>query len=525
MDLVKLGNLGASGYYSPPTMNRPSYGDNAPIVALATPPGESALALIRCSGAGTLELLAHAFSRPQNLRSTPGNTILHGWIVDQEGEKIDDVLLSVYRAPRSYTGEEGADISCHGGPATVKATLETLETVGFRMALPGEFTFRAFMNGKLDLTRSESVMDLVAAKTDEGRRHALGRLQGQLAEEIGRIKDLLIRALAAAELFLDYSEDDGVSGIASEALDDEAAGRMPDRTLVQSALAALEVLAAGYGVEKLYRDGALVAIAGPPNAGKSSLFNRLLKEERSIVTDIPGTTRDWIESWIAIKGIPIRLVDTAGLRTTDDPVEIIGVERSRSVLQDADLVVYVLDGEQGPGEEDLRYLAEARAERRAGIDIQPIVAWNKCDLGQPPINLEALGLTGIIPVSALTGAGIGELADRIAGGLTARAAGAAETVGTAGQGIGGPAPQAEGQGAPFKEGRSRPGVASERQKKCLDRAIQAVGEALSLADRSMPLDLIAPELREAVGALGEITGEVSTADILEAMFSRFCVGK
>ena len=293
-------------------MPKPFYGDEAPIAALATPPGESALALIRGSGPGSLALLSRVFSRPAALRAAAGNSVLHGWLRRPRNagwELIDEVLVSVYRAPKSYTGEEGADITCHGGTATIRAVLETLHIAGFRESLPGEFSFRAFMNGKIDLTRSESVMELVRAKTDTGREHALDRLAGRLQGEITALSRRLVEALAETELHLDYDEEElGLSGQG-----------LPGRELVEDVLGGLRKLAGAWPGERLYQEGALAVIAGRPNAGKSSLFNALLGEDRSIVTSAPGTTRDWIEALINVRGIPLRLVDTAGLRRAGEP--------------------------------------------------------------------------------------------------------------------------------------------------------------------------------------------------------------
>jgi tRNA modification GTPase len=533
-------------------MDHPSYGDTAPIAAHATPLAESALAVIRTSGNGALEKTAAVFSRPGALLKAPGNTIVHGWILfpaagdgGQAGDgqstgarkKIDEVLISVYRAPRSFTGEDGTDISCHGGIAAARGVMEALKAAGFRDALPGEFTFRAFMNGKLDLTRAESVMELVSARTGRGRDHAVGRLSGSLEGEIRAIKSLLVQTLAETELFLDYSEEDlPPAGTRPGELEaDEAAGRLPGRALAEEARERLRALAASYGRERLYREGALVVIAGRPNAGKSSLFNLLIREDRSIVTDIPGTTRDWIEEGIALDGIPLRLADTAGLHASPDPVERLGMERSRKLLEEADLVLYIIDGTVGITGEDRAFFrdicggaagrngqaeedepprdrpeageapaADAGKPERAPGGAKPVIAlWNKIDLGPerapgetPPLNITPLG------VSAKTGAGIPELTAAIGAALE-RAADA-----------GGPG-----------EGKNPAGIGTARQKELIDRAAAAVEEALNLAGHSEPLDLIAPLLREGVDALGEITGEVSTAEILETMFSRFCVGK
>jgi tRNA modification GTPase len=424
--------------------------------------------------------------------------VVHGWILEKN-EKIDEVLVSVYRGPRSYTGEDGADISCHGGIATVRGVMGALRNAGFRDSLPGEFTFRAFMNGKLDLTRAESVMELVSAKTDRARAHAVHRLSGSLEQEVLGIRDHLVQVLAGTEIFLDYSEDEFMGSPGGP--DDEAAGRLPDRALAEEALTRLRGLAWTYRMERLYHEGALVVIAGRPNAGKSSLFNLLLKEDRSIVTDIPGTTRDWIEGWISIEGIPIRLVDTAGIREAEpgEAIEKLGMERSRELLQDADLVLYVVDGSCQSDTGDRRvFFPDFLPGDRKGI----LPVWNKIDLCSPGAMPErgALSSEAFQRISAKTGWGIPELASSIAGRLT-RDRGGKEALGTAS------------------------GIGTERQKGRIRLAIDRVEEALALADRGEPLDLIAPLLREGVDALGEITGAVSTADMLEVMFSRFCVGK
>jgi tRNA modification GTPase len=470
-------------------MPKPWYGDESPIAALATPPGESALALIRCSGPGSLALLSAVFSRPRKLREAPGNSIVHGWIrFPQGGDRIDEVLVAVYRAPKSYTGEEGADISCHGGFAVAGAVLGALKAAGFREGLPGEFSFRAFMNGKLDLTRSESVMELVRARTDSGRQRALDRLAGKLRGEIAALKGRLVEALAETELYLDYDEEElGIPGGGSG---------LPGRALVEEALGGLERLAAGWPGERLYQEGALAVIAGRPNAGKSSLFNALLGEDRSIVTGEPGSTRDWIEALVNIRGIPLRLADTAGLREAEGPdrAEELGIRRSRELLERADLVLYLVDGALGPREEDRAFL-----KNRGALPSPLIPVWNKADLARPPENAADRDAAGpdYLPVSAKTGEGLAELQGAMAGAL--------------------------GAGGPGETGDT--GLGSGRQKELVDRARGALGEALDLADRGGTPDLAAPLLREAVDALGEITGEVSTADILEAIFSKFCVGK
>jgi len=481
---------------------KPSYDDDAPIAAFATTPGISALTVIRCSGAGVIEMAATIFSKPEKLKQAEGNTVVHGWIcrnneknveieTTENIEKIDEVLVSVFRLPHSYTGEDSLEISCHGGYAAGRAVMDALKACGFRDALPGEFTFRAFMNGKLDLSRSESVMELVSAKTDAGRSHAVQRLSGLLETEINSIKKTLVQALAGAELYLDYSEDE----ISADT--DEKAGTLPGQQQVREALEQLQKLADAWKREQIYQEGISAVIAGLPNAGKSMLFNSLLKEDRSIVTEIPGTTRDWIEAWISIEGIPVRLADTAGLRESDDPVEALGVQRTRELLDNAELVLYLIDGERGITEADMAFLEEREYTQQSAAE--PLLLWNKADLAPLPAQLAG----SAIAVSAKTGEGIAELSRAIAAAIQA---------------------QTDQPLEPCDATRSA-ALGSARQKNLVDDACAALEDALALAGRGEPLDLIAPLLRAAVNALGEITGEVSTASILEEMFSRFCVGK
>jgi len=476
-----------------------NYGDESPIAAFATTPGNSALTLIRCSGNGSIELVSSVFTPTRTKKafpftSTPGNTIILGWIIKPTSEnnidkgKIDEVLISVFRAPKSYTGEDSIDICCHGGYSAGKAVMGALKEAGFRDALPGEFTFRAFMNGKLDLTRCESVMELVSAKSETSRRRAVSRLCGNLEKEINDIKNLLVQVLAGAEIYLDYSEDE----ISSDA--EEAAGILPNQNIAQDALMRLKKLSASWQLERIYQEGITLVIAGRPNAGKSSLFNALLKEDRSIVAEIPGTTRDWIEAFVSIEGIPVRLIDTAGLRNTADSIEKIGVERSRKLLQEAELVLYLIDGAEGLTEED-------RMEYKTWDDNKKtfLLLWNKCDLA-PLAQPFEFADNAPICVSAKTGEGIAELYTAIVQAIHKQAGASDLQLNTSGLG-------------------------TVRQKNLVDAACSLMEEALALAGQEEPLDLIAPLIREAVKTLGEITGEVSTADILEEMFSRFCVGK
>jgi tRNA modification GTPase len=364
------------------------------------------------------------------------------------------------------------------------------------------------MNGKLDLTRCESVMELVSARTDTGRRHAIDRLSGVLENEINAIKKQLVEVLSGVEIFLDYSEDE----VSADA--DEAEGIFTGHEATREALTRLRKLAQSWQREKIYQEGILAMIAGRPNAGKSSLFNLLLKEERSIVTAIPGTTRDWIEAWLCMGGIPIRLADTAGLRGSArdqnsgagdslEPVEKIGVERSRALLQEAELVLYVIDGVEGVNNEDRAFITKNKEQKTKSNEQSLLLIWNKVDLTS--LSKERVEGNAIISVSAKTGKGIEELTSAIVKAIEAQV-------------------NSEIEPSFFYSGAAA-SLGTVRQKDLVDAAVAALEDALALAERKEPLDLIAPALREAVNSLGEITGEVSTADILEEMFSRFCVGK
>jgi tRNA modification GTPase len=472
----------SSGFSARGGKNEGFYGEESPIAACATALSGTALSLIRVSGSGSVRLLSGHFSRPAALLEAAGNTVVHGWIMD-DGRRIDETLVSVYRAPKSYTGEEGMDITCHGGAAAGRAVLKTLKKCGFREALPGEFTFRAFLNGKIDLTRAEAVMEIVSAKSDGGRERAVTRLSGVLEREIRRINELLLEVLTEVELLLDYSEMDGVTA------EDEA---LPGRDRVEEALSRLRALEASYRAERLYRDGALAVIAGKPNAGKSSLFNLLLSEERAITSAIPGTTRDWIEGWVSIEGVPVRLVDTAGLREASAEIERLGIERSFDRLREADIIILVLDGAEPAG----ALYDEAEDFARRWEKTPVLAVWNKADIAVPP---PAAGGGRFCAVSAKTGEGLDALYRMIARALEETAGGSLDARGA--------------------------GLGSSRQKELIDAAAASVESALAMRDEGLPADLIAPALREAVDCLGEITGEVSTAGILEAMFSRFCVGK
>ncbi|HET7838138.1 MAG TPA: tRNA uridine-5-carboxymethylaminomethyl(34) synthesis GTPase MnmE [Rectinemataceae bacterium] len=460
-------------------MQRSYLDEPVPIVAAATPPGESALAVIRAAGPGCLALAARCFSRPRALLEAPGHSSVYGRLVEpSSGAIVDEVLVSVFRAPRSPTGEDGVEFSCHGSPAVVRKALGLLEAAGFAPALPGEFSFRAFLHGKTDLVRAEAVAELIRSAADAARAEAIRRLEGGLSARIGRARAELLAVLAEVQVRLDFDEDQG----APEAeLDESALARVAE---------SLAALSDSYAFGRLYAEGARVVVAGRPNAGKSSLFNLMLREERSIVSHEPGTTRDWIEAGLEVEGLPVRLIDTAGLREAGAAAEAEGVSRSRRLLAQADAVIYLVDGVTGLAPEDEAFLSSY-----AGKGLVP--AWNKVD--HPSCRAAP---EGFVALSARSGAGLQALASALARAILS-AAGAAD--------------------AGLREDEVR--VASLRQKGLLDRALQSIREAQAGLSAGAPLDALSLDIGAAADALGEITGEISSAEILEAIFSGFCLGK
>jgi len=469
-----------------------------PIVALATAPGEAALAVIRCSGPGCIELAASVFSRPDAFLGSRGHESVFGELRDgASGEVIDQVLAAVFRSPRSPTGEDQVEFSCHGSPAVVRRALAALEAAGFAPALPGEFSFRAFCNGKMDLVAAEAVDELVRARSDAAREDALGRLEGGLSSRLSAARASLLAMIAEVELRLDYGEE-------------EAGGEVPLSSLA-GLRADLEALAATFRASRLVAQGLGVALAGAPNAGKSRLFNLFLREERSIVSPEPGTTRDWIEAGLELGGLRLRLIDTAGLREAEGSVEAEGVARSRRLLDEADIVLYLVDASD-PTAAGVRLPVEAEAFLALRPDA--IRLWNKVDLpgaGPSPEGFHAL--------SAATGSGFPELVAL----LESRARALLDAEGGAPGGDGGAAVPVASRAAGAAPRGAR--IANERQKLLLDRSVSAIASAEEAIRAGLGLDAAALELREAAEALGEITGEISSPEVLESIFSRFCVGK
>lgn len=467
------------------------YTPEEPISSIATALAPAALGIVRVSGKDCIELVSKVFSRPRALLEAPGNTIVYGWVVGPSTGSgttpIDEVMCAVYRAPKSYTGEDMVEIFCHGGPSVVTAIQNLMLKSGFRQANRGEYTFRAYINGKTDLTKAEAVREIIDSHTDDSRSHAAGRLAGALYEEIDSIKKLIVDTLAAIEVEIEYPEDE------------ETIADTFDKADLERAEQRLAGLVASWRGEKLYQDGARVVLAGRTNAGKSSLFNAILKEERAIVSDIEGTTRDWLESWAGINGIPVRLFDTAGLRDTDDVIEAKGVEISKSLVHEADVVLYLIDSAEGMNEEDKAFIESCR--------VPLIVVWNKCDVQVStdqnivvPEPVEGQPLEGALPqvsISAKTGTGLSELFDKIESLLT--------------------------QGLDTE--REQAGLGSARQKDAVAEALERVRHALEAAADDYSLDAVVQDLEDSLDSLGEVTGIVTPDDVLGSIFANFCVGK
>ena len=460
-----------------------SYTPEEPIAAIATALAPSALALIRLSGKNCISLLSKVFSRPKALNQAEGNTIVYGWIVNPENtekkQPVDEVLVSVFRAPKSYTGEEMAEISCHGGISPVTAIFNLLLKNGFRTALPGEFSFRAFVNGKSDLTKAEAVKEIIDSKTDASRSLAVGRLSGNLFNEIQSIKEKIISTIASIEVELEYPEDE-------ENFSDSF-----DSTLLEQAKDILTELSKSWQSQKLYQDGARIILCGKTNAGKSSLFNALLKEERAIVSDIEGTTRDWIESWVSFDGIPARLFDTAGLRITDDIIEQRGVEMTKDLTQDADIILYLVDSTKSEAQEDIDFINSFKNR------IPVIKVLNKIDILENEKSKDDSLNLPVVKISAKTGLGISDLVKEVKNTLVKST----------------------------KSERTQAGLGSERQKQAVDEALDSVNHALEVSCADFTMDAVVQDLEDALSFLSEITGETTPDDILGNIFANFCVGK
>jgi tRNA modification GTPase len=454
------------------------------IAAIATAPGEAGIGIVRVSGPRALELSRLLFRRTAGPLPdpVPSHRALYGYVTRSGSEeRLDDCLLTYFRAPHSYTGEEVVELACHGSNLVLTQLLTSLVRSGARLAEPGEFTRRAFLNGRLDLATAESVIDVIRARTDAALRVATGQLSGRLSREIAAMRLALITLLAEIEAAIDFPDD------VEPPEDAELVSRTAE--VRECALQLLQTADAG----RLYREGAALVLAGRPNVGKSSLLNALLGEVRAIVTDVPGTTRDTIEEALNLRGIPVRAIDTAGLRETTDLVESLGVERTHAQLAVADLILWVVDASEGLTAED-RSLAERLRDRKL------LVAANKRDRGDrlTAEDVEALLGPGVslVKLSALTGEGMPELEEAIARALLG----------------GSVAPESIW-------------VSNVRHQSRLENAATALDRATEAAAAGFDQAAIALDLKIAAEALGEITGDTVTEETITQIFARFCVGK
>jgi tRNA modification GTPase len=449
------------------------------ICAVSTPPGDGGIGIIRISGRTAIGIASTVFKprRDKSLMTADSHSILYGHVVDPAGEMVDEALISVMRAPSTYTREDVVEIHCHGGMMPLRRTLGLLISAGARQAEPGEFTKRAFLNGRIDLAQAEAVMDIIRAKTDLSLRAANEQLLGGLSGEIAALRDRLLSLTAAVEAGIDFPEDDIETGT-GQPLADEADGL----------LAAVDSLLSGYAYGRILRDGFATAIVGKPNVGKSSLLNALLKQNRAIVTEVPGTTRDVLEEYLNIAGVPLKILDTAGIRHSHDIVEQEGVRRSIGAIASADIVLFVLDGSQPFTDEDRRVMNEAQGK--------PVIAIvNKSDL---PRKLEQLNEPAAqVSVSCRTGEGLDDLKRAISDQVKQGTISAREHVWAVNQ---------------------RHTTALEQTKESLQKALESIMASLSP-------EFISLDLRGALDSLGLIIGATYTEDILERIFNDFCIGK
>jgi tRNA modification GTPase len=457
------------------------------IAAIATAPGAGGLAVVRLSGARALAVADAVFRGATSLASVPSHTVHHGWAVRPDDTRLDEVVATVFRAPRSYTREDVVEISCHGGELSSRRLLAALLASGARLARPGEFTMRAFLNGRMDLAQAEAVADLIHAETAVAHELAVTQLAGELSRRVEALGERIADAVAEVEARVDFAED--VGGV-----------EVPPHVVAAIAAvdAALADLLRDAAWARAVREGVRVPLVGRPNVGKSSLFNALLGEARAIVTDTPGTTRDRVSEAIELAGIRVTLSDTAGLRETDDAVESIGVARAREALSGSAVAVWVVDGSAPLAPED-RAIAMELADKRV------VAAVNKCD--RPSV-------TGPADVARLlNGAGAASVAVSATGGegIDRLRAALAEALGVG-------AGRAGSGGLGLAVGNMRHAEAMERSREALGRATRAAGDGL-------PGEIVALELREALAALGEVTGRSVGEDLLDRIFGKFCVGK
>lgn len=453
------------------------------IAAIATPPGEGAISIVRLSGDDAVTLADQVF-KGKDLTKVSSHTINYGHFIDPKTrEIIDEVMVSVLRAPKTFTREDTVEINCHGGIVPTNKILQVLLTNGARLAEPGEFTKRAFLHGRIDLAQAESVMDLIRAKTDRSMKAALNQLDGELSQLIRNLRQEILDVLAQVEVNIDYPEYDDVEEMTSKLLREKAL----------DVCAKIEQLLVTARQGKILREGLATALVGRPNVGKSSLLNHLLHEDKAIVTDIAGTTRDVIEEYVNVLGVPLKLVDTAGIRETDDRVEKIGVERSRQALDRSDLVILLLNASEPLTTEDIELLQLTQDKKR-------IIVLNKVDL-EPKLDLNELyqyvDKAEVLKTAVLKNEGICELEEHIAtlfyGGI--------------------------------ENSQTTVLVTNARHIALLEQAKAALEAVLTGLEQELPVDLVQIDMTRAWELLGEITGDSYQDELLDQLFSQFCLGK
>jgi len=475
---------------SPGTSTPNAAGDVPPcadtIAAIATPPGVAAVAIVRISGSDARAILRSSFAPRRAGGFAPGR-LRRGAVVDpQSGQALDDALAVLFPAPHSYTGEDVVELHVHGGSGVAAAVLAQVLRAGARLAAAGEFTRRAFVNGRMDLAQAEAVGDLIAAQTQASAKAAALRLEGTLGRALRELRAELVDRLVEIEAHVDYPDE-------VPAPDSSALAQCVGVQLVR-----LEALLTGSGAARALRDGIDCVIVGPPNAGKSSLLNALLDAERAIVSDIPGTTRDIVEDWVAVDGVVLKLRDTAGLRTTSDVIEAQGVARARGAIERAELVILVIDGSRPLGADEREALELTNGAPR-------IVVCNKGDLG----NAGLRELRSIPQAAASNGTAAFVAGSVLRAETVARVRAAIARLGWGGAAIGANASL----------------VANGRQIDALTRARESLEQAQATIAAALPVDLLSGDFGAAIAAYGEVTGESVTAQVLEGIFSRFCVGK
>ena len=453
------------------------------ICGIATPLGEGGISIIRVSGSDSLKIINKIFKGKNacDILDMKSYTMRYGHICDINSKfEIDEVIISYMKGPRSFTAEDVVEVNCHGGVVSTGRVLEEIIKAGARIAEPGEFTKRAFLNGRIDLSQAEAVMDIIRAKTDLSMKSAVMQSNGALSKEIGKLREYMLNTLALIEYSVDFTEDD-------EEPDETIPIRVQEQLTV--AIKDMNKLLEGANEGRIIRDGLKLAIIGKPNVGKSSLLNCLLKEKRAIVTDIPGTTRDIIEEFISLDGIPVKITDTAGIRETEDEVEKIGVERSREKIDEADLIVLMLDSSHPLEIEDREIIDKVKNKKY-------VVLMNKNDLEKKISDKDIKDLKNVIYISAKTGFGIDELKEKVK--------------------------ELFFNGEVDSESMI---ISNNRHKQALYRALENCQEALDRVKSNEYLDLISIYVTSALKALGEITGSELEEDLINKIFSEFCVGK